>query len=91
MDYIPGKCNIPIFLYRDVVEQIAKNGGREWKSKEEIKKEHSKYNTQRGKADVIGWISADLAGELVGIYHLLYVVTLGYRHIYIMPDGYTIT
>ena len=29
MDYIPGKCNIPIFLYRDVVEQIAKNGGRE--------------------------------------------------------------
>ena len=91
MDYIPGKCNIPIFLYEDTKEQIAKNGGREWKSKEEIKKEHAKYNTQRGKADVIGWISADLARELVGIYHFLYVVTLGYRHIYIMPDGYTIT
>ena len=91
MDYIPGKCNIPIFLYNDVVEQITKNGGREWKSKEEIKKEHAKYNTQRGRADVIGYISANLAEELTGIYCLLYVVTLGYRYIYIFPDGYTIT
>ena len=90
MDYIAGKCNIPIFLYKDVVEQIAKNGGREWKSKEEIEKEHAKFYT-KGKADVIGWISAELARELVGIYHILYVVTLGYMHFYILPDGYTIT
>ena len=90
MDYIAGKCNIPIFFYKDAKEQIAKNGGREWKSREEIEKEHAKYNT-KGKADVIGWISESLARELVGIYHLLYVVTLGYRHFYILPDGYTIT
>ena len=90
MDYIAGKCNIPIFLYEETKKQIAKNGGREWKSREEIEKEHAKYNTE-GKADVIGWISADLARELVGIYHLLYVVTLGYMHFYILPDGYTIT
>ena len=90
MDYIPGKCNIPIFNYEEVKKQIAKNGGKEWKSKEEIEKEHAKYNT-KGKADVIGWISENLALELVGIYHLLYVVTLGYRHFYILPDGYTIT
>ena len=91
MDYIAGKCNIPVFLYEDVREQIAKNGGKEWKNREEIKKEHAKYNTQRGKADVIGFISANLAEELTGIYCLLYVVTLGYRHIYIFPDGCTVT
>ena len=64
MDYIAGKCNIPIFFYKDAKEQIAKNGGREWKSREEIEKEHAKYNT-KGKADVIGWISESLAAELV--------------------------
>ena len=91
MDYTPGKCNIPIFLYEDAREQIVKNGGREWTSKEKIKKEHAKYNTRRGRADVIGYISANLALELTGIYCLLYVVTLGYRHIYIFPDGCTVT
>ena len=90
MDYIAGKCNIPIFYYEETKKQIAKNGGREWKSKEEIQKEPAKYNTE-GKADVIGWISEKLAWDIVGISHYLYVVTLGYQHVYILPDGYTIT
>ena len=90
MDYIPGKCNIPIFNYEEVKKQIAKNGGKEWKSKEEIEKEHAKYNT-KGKADVIGWISEDLARDITGVTYYLYVVTLGYMYVYILPDGYTIT
>ena len=90
MDYINGKCNIPFFNYEETKKQIHKTGGREWKSIEEIKKEHTKYNT-KGKADVIGWISEDLARKIVGVSHFLYVVTLGYMHVYILPDGYTIT
>ena len=90
MDYIPGKCNIPIFNYEEVKKQIAKNGGKEWKSKEEIEKEHAKYNT-KGKADVIGWVSEDYARETLGVTYYLYVVTLGYMYVYILPDGYTIT
>ena len=43
------------------------------------------------KADVIGWISEDLAREIAEVSHFLYVVTLGYMHVYILPDGYTIT
>ena len=90
MDYKRGKCNIPHFYYKDTEKQIFQNGGKEWKSKEEIEKEHTKYNT-KGKANVIGWISEDLAQEIVGVSHFLYVVTLGYMHVYILPDGYTIT
>ena len=90
MDYTLRECNTPIFRnFWEVREQIAKNGGKEWKSREEIEKEHAKYNT-KGKADVVGWISEDLARELVGISHFLYIVTLGSRYVYILPDGYTI-
>ena len=89
MDYIAGKCNIPIFLYEDAREQIAKNGGREWKSREEIEKEHAKYNT-KGKADVIGWVSEDYARDNLGVNHFLYVVSLGWLYVYILPDGYTL-
>ena len=87
MDYIPGKCNIPIFYYGEVKKQIAKNGGREWKSREEIEKEHAKYNTE-GKADVIGWISEELAKEIIGISHIFYVVTLGHLYIFMLSNGY---
>ena len=66
MDYKRGKCNIPHFYYPDTQKQIFQNGGREWKSKEEIEKEHAKYNT-KGKANVIGWISEDLAHKIVGV------------------------
>ena len=90
MDYKNGKCNIPFFYYEETQKQISKTGDREWKSKEEIEKEHAKYNT-KGKANVIGWISEDLARKIVGVSHFLYVVTLGYMHVYILPDGYTIT
>ena len=90
MDYIAGKCNIPDFYYEETKKQIAKNGGREWKSREEIEKEHAKYNT-KGKADVIGWISEDLARKILGVSHYLYVVTQGYQYVYILPDGYTLT
>ena len=89
MDYIPGKCNIPIFYYGEVKKQIAKNGGREWKSREEIEKEHAKHNT-KGKADVIGWISEDLARDMLGVSYYLYVVTLGFMYVYILSDGYTL-
>ena len=51
MDYKNGKCNIPFFYYEETQKQISKTGGREWKSKEEIEKEHAKYNT-KGKANV---------------------------------------
>ena len=90
MEFENRKCNIPFFYYEETKKQIAKTGGREWKSKEEIEKEQAKYNT-KGKADVIGWISEDLAWDIVGVSHFLYVVTLGYMHVYILPDGYTIT
>ena len=63
---------------------------REWKSEEEIIKEHAKYNT-KGKANIIGWTSQELAREIAEVSHFLYVVTLGYIHVYILPDGYTIT
>ena len=90
MDYIPGKCNIPIFYYGEVKKQIAKNKGREWKSREEIEKEHAKYNTE-GKADVIGRISEDLARDIVGVScDFIYVVTLGFMYVYILSDGYTL-
>ena len=91
MDYILGKCNMPIFNYKETKKQIVKNGGREWKSREEIEKEHAKLNTEEGKADVIGWISEDLAREITGLTHYLYVVTLGYQYIFILPDGFIIT
>ena len=80
----------PAFITKIQKKQISQNGGREWKSEQEIKKEHAKYNT-KGKADVIGWISEDLAREIAEVSHFLYVVTLGYMHVYILPDGYTIT
>ena len=88
MDYKPGKCNIPIFNYEETKKQIAKNGGREWKSKEEIRKEHKKLNTEEGKADVIGWVSEELAREITGINHFLYVVTLGYQYVFILLSAY---
>ena len=87
MDYEYGKCNIPRFSYEDISQQIAKTGGREWKSKEEIEKEHAKYKT-KGKADVIGWISEELAKEIIGISHFFYVVTLGYQYVFTLPNGY---
>ena len=90
MDYKRGKCNIPHFYYEETQKQISKTGGREWKSEEEIIKEHTKYNT-KGKADVIGWISEDLAREIAEVSHFLYIVTLGYQYVFILPDGYTIT
>ena len=77
MDYKNGKCNIPFFYYEETQKQISKTGGREWKSEEEIIKEHAKYNT-KGKADVIGWISEELAREIAEVSHFLYIVTLGY-------------
>ena len=90
MDYERGKCNIPRFYYEETQKQIYQNGGREWKSEEEIIKEHAKYNT-KGKANIIGWILEELAREIAEVSHFLYVVTLGYIHVYILPDGYTIT
>ena len=90
MEFKNGKCNIPFFYYEETKKQIAKNGGREWKSRQEIEKEHTKYNTE-GKADVIGWISEDLARDILGVSHRLYVVTLGYLYVFILSDGFLIT
>ena len=86
MDYAIGKCLIPIFYYEEVKKQITKNGGREWKSKEEIEKEHAKLNTE-GKADVIGWISEELAKEIIGISHIFYVATVGYLYVFMLSNG----
>ena len=90
MDYDYINCNIPNFYYEDIKKQISQAGGREWKSCQEIEKEHAKYNTE-GKADVIGWISEELAKELTNIQHFLYVVTLGYMYVFTLPDGYIIS
>ena len=83
MDYKNGKCNIPFFYYEETQKQISKTGGREWKSKEEIEKEHAKYNT-KGKANVIGWISEDLARKIVGVSHFFICCNAGiYACLYI--------
>ena len=87
MDYDYEDCNIPRFSYEDMQQQITHAGNVEWKSKKEIEKEHAKYNTE-GKADVIGWISEELAKEITGVTHFLYVVTLGYNYIFTLPNGY---
>ena len=87
MDYDYEDCNIPRFSYEDMKKQISKAGNVEWKSKKEIEREHAKYNTE-GKADVIGWISEDLAREIAGVAHFLYIVTLGHNYIFTLPDGY---
>ena len=68
MDYDYVDCNIPRFSYEDMKKQISNAGNVEWKSKKEIQKEHAKYNTE-GKADVIGWISEELATEIIGVAH----------------------
>ena len=90
MDYDYRDCNIPRFSYKDIKQQIANAGNVEWKSKKEIEKEHAKYNTE-GKANVIGWISEELAKELTSITHFLYVVTLGHMYVFTLPDGYVIS
>ena len=87
MDYSYEDYNIPHFSYEDMKKQIAHAGNVEWKSKKEIKKEHAKYNTE-GKANVIGWISEELAKEITGVTHFLYVVTLGHNFVFTLPDGY---
>ena len=87
MDYDYTNCNIPRFSYEDIKKQIAKGGGIEWKSLKEIQKEHAKHNTE-GKADVIGWISEELAKEIIGVTHFFYVVTLGYMYVFTLPNGY---
>ena len=71
-------------------KQIAHAGNVEWKSKKEIEKEHAKYNTE-GKADVIGWISEELAREIIGVVHFLYVVTLGHIFVFTLPNGCVVT
>ena len=86
MDYSYEDYNIPHFSYEDMKKQIAHAGNVEWKSKKEIKKEHAKYNTE-GKANVIGWISEELAKEITGVTHFLYVVT-GHNFVFTLPDGY---
>ena len=90
MDYDYENCNIPRFSYEDMKKQISHAGGVEWKSKKEIEKEHAKYNTE-GKANVIGWISEELAKEIMEVRHFLYVVTLGYMYVFTLPNGYVIT
>ena len=87
MDYDYTDCNILRFSFEDMKKQISRAGNVEWKSKEEIEKEHTKYNTE-GKADVIGWISEELAREIIGVAHFLYVVTLGHIYVFTLPDGY---
>ena len=87
MDYDYEDSNIPRFFYEDIKQQIAHAGNVEWKSKKEIEKEHAKYNTE-GKANVIGWISEELAKEIIGVKHFFYVVTLGYIYVFTLPNGY---
>ena len=87
MDYDYIDCNIPRFSYEDMKKQIAHAGNVEWKSLKEIQKEHTKYNTE-GKADVIGWISEELAKEIIGVAHFFYVVTLGHIYVFTLPNGY---
>ena len=90
MDYNYVDCNIPRFSFEDMKKQISKAGNVEWKSKKEIQKEHIKYNTE-GKADVIGWISEELAKEIIGVTHFLYVVTLGHIYVFTLPNGCVVT
>ena len=88
MDY-NYEDGFPCFSYKDMEKQISLGGSREWKSKKEIQEEHAKYNTE-GKANVIGWISEELAKEIVGVSHYLYVVTLGYMYVLTFPDGFVV-
>ena len=70
-------------------KQIQQYGDKEWKSEKEIYEKHKQYNT-KGKANVIGYVSKELAEEITGVSYVLYVVTLGYNYFFTFVNGYVV-
>ena len=90
MNFYYTDHNVPTFYTKEFKKHSNKPNLKEWTTEEDIKNNHSKYSI-KGKANIIGYISKETSKRITNTDLKLFVVTLVFMFIYVLPDGCCVT